>query len=414
MQTVAAIMGSLVVVYMTIALYSFFQQLKNQHQKNQLAHELLRQKIKTASIEGIYFEQARLCWNGTRKFVVTRKTEEANDICSFELKPHDGKILPLFQPGQFLTFQLHLPGQEKPVIRCYSLSDCPSIEKYRVTIKKVPDGLGSGYFHNEVQQGTILDVQSPRGSFCINPTTLKPMVFIAGGVGVTPFLSMLSAIEQSRSQIEIFLFYAVQSQQDLIQSNYLQELANRHENIHVFTGFSKELPENIDKNKHFTGHLTVEYMKSILPSNNYNFYLCGPPPMMESLINGLNAWKVPKNKIHSEAFGTSSVKASKKIAEKPDSDKKEKKSTPQSTFSVTFKKSQKELKWKNSDEDLLSFAEAAGISVEAGCRAGSCGSCETAIQSGSVSYLKPPGYQCPLGSCLPCVAIPDSPLELDL
>ena len=411
MQIVGAMMGSAVVIYMTVAVLSLLQQSRRKQQHSLLAYELLRQKIKSSIVERFYLDQAHLCWNGTRKFVVVSKTEEANGIYSFDLKPHDGRVLPLFQPGQFLTFQLNVPGQEKPIVRCYSLSDAPSIEQYQVTIKRVESGLGSGYFHDDVQEGTILDVQSPRGSFCINPTTAKPMVFIAGGVGVTPFLSMLKAIDQSQTKSEIYLFYAVQSDQDIVQYDYLKNLADRHENIHIYTGFSNSSVTDTNNQSQFSGHLTIDYLQSVLPSSNFDFYMCGPPSMMKSLINGLNSWKVPTKNIFSEAFGTPSVKAAIKNI---DAETKKSRVKTESLPTITFKKSKTEKIWNPTDDDLLSFAESANISVEAGCRAGSCGSCETAIRSGSVKYLTPPGYECPKGSCLPCVAIPESDLELDL
>ena len=82
-------------------------------------------------------EQSQSGWNGCRKFTVARKVAECEDVNAFYLKPHDGRPLPAFKPGQYLTFQLDLPGRDKPLIRCYSLSDSPhQKEYYRVTIMK--------------------------------------------------------------------------------------------------------------------------------------------------------------------------------------------------------------------------------------------------------------------------------------
>ena len=84
-------------------------------------------------------EKGELSWNGFRKFEIMRKEPEGGGICSFYLSPHDKKPLPPFDPGQYLTFQLPIPGQRKAVIRCYSLSDSPTHpDYYRVSIKAVP------------------------------------------------------------------------------------------------------------------------------------------------------------------------------------------------------------------------------------------------------------------------------------
>ena len=74
-------------------------------------------------------EKAERTWDGFRKFVVARKVMETKDVCSFYLEPHDRRPLPSFQPGQYLTFRIPVPGLPKPVVRCYSLSDAPNRAK---------------------------------------------------------------------------------------------------------------------------------------------------------------------------------------------------------------------------------------------------------------------------------------------
>ncbi|MCK5377240.1 MAG: hypothetical protein KAJ97_09175, partial [Acidobacteria bacterium] len=127
----------------------------------------------------VYLEAARterdrtqLSWDGYRKFEVARKVLEAKDIYSFYLKPHDRQPLPSFDPGQHLTFQLRVPNQSKPVVRCYSLSDTPlERDHYRVTIKHIagqgdnPPGVASSYLCQETREGDIVDVQAPSGHF---------------------------------------------------------------------------------------------------------------------------------------------------------------------------------------------------------------------------------------------------------
>ncbi len=120
---------------------------------------------------------------------------ETGDICSFYLEPHDRRPLPSFMPGQYLTFRLNIPGQAKPVIRCYSLSDGPKAEYFRVTIKKVgpppgkadgKPGLVSSHFHDQIEQGDIVDVKAPGGQFFLDPAEDTPAVLIGGGIGLTP------------------------------------------------------------------------------------------------------------------------------------------------------------------------------------------------------------------------------------
>jgi ferredoxin-NADP reductase len=112
-----------------------------------------------------------------------------------------GKVLPPFLPGQFLTFRLDVPttGGTEQIIRCYSLSDAPRPDSYRVSIKRVlppegsqlPAGRSSSFFHDQVAVGSLLQVRAPAGHFHIDRSD-APVVLIGGGIGITPMLSMLN------------------------------------------------------------------------------------------------------------------------------------------------------------------------------------------------------------------------------
>ena len=160
---------------------SVFQQLKRSRFENErldLELSLLRNRLEGERERRLASSQTSLPWNGFRKFVVKKKVPEADHQTSFYLSPHDGKTLPGFLPGQYLTFQLPVPGQAKPVVRCYSLSDRPRDDYYRVTVKRqlapsdssdVAHGVGSGYLHDNVQEGDIIDVKAPSGHFHLDP-----------------------------------------------------------------------------------------------------------------------------------------------------------------------------------------------------------------------------------------------------
>ena len=135
-------------------------------------------------------DKGSAAWSGFRKFRVAKKIMEKGDCCSFYLEPHDGRELPAFLPGQYLTFKLKVPGQPKEVTRCYSLSDSPNPQYYRVTIKRVPPppkspelppGVSSNHFNSNVNEGDILDVKAPSGNFHIDVEAQSPVVLIGGG-----------------------------------------------------------------------------------------------------------------------------------------------------------------------------------------------------------------------------------------
>ncbi|MCP4505079.1 MAG: hypothetical protein GY826_01630, partial [Fuerstiella sp.] len=150
------VLGLTASAYLAFAGYGVLRRVLNQRHVDRIAEDLLRARLHTALAEQADREQIRLHWNGLRKFLVDRRVTESHDTTSFYLKPHDGKSLPLFHPGQFLTFRLHVPGEQRPIVRCYSLSSGPDSDTYRINVKKVMDGVASQFLHDSVQAGDLL------------------------------------------------------------------------------------------------------------------------------------------------------------------------------------------------------------------------------------------------------------------
>ena len=205
-------------------------------------------------------------------------------------------------PGQFLTFEVQPKESKKPVLRCYSLSEQPLNDYYRVTIRKVPDGLSSTYFHDEIQEGDYLNVRAPAGVFHIDLEDYAPIVMLAGGVGITPFLSMFHAIAEQTPGREAWLIYSARTASDLVLAKELERLAGLGRNLHVhFTLNEKSDGDKALRNVHYE-MVTPQLLDRLLPSVNYDFYMCGPPPMMVALEKGLKEWGVKKQHIHYENF----------------------------------------------------------------------------------------------------------------
>lgn len=364
-------------------------------------------------------EKNEFSWNGFRKFEVARKQPEGGGICSFYLRPHDNRPLPSFEPGQYLTFRLDIPSERKPVMRCYSLSDSPKPEYYRVSIKAVPPpfdqpdappGLSSNFFHNEIHEGTILDVRAPGGHFFLDTSKHTPIVLIGGGIGLTPVLSMLNQIVESGSTREVYFFYGVRNADEHVMRDHLERVAAENQNVHLHICYSH--PKETDVAGEGFQHLervSVDLFKRILPSNNYEYYFCGPPPMMNSLFEDLREWGVPEEHINYEAFGPATVKKKAEADAASSTDK----APAAGGFEVEFAKSGTKALWDPDVGSLLDFAEENGIDIDFGCRAGSCGTCITAIKSGDVDYMSEPGEKPESGSCLACVTVPKGPLVLD-
>ena len=391
--------------------------LNAERMQSRIALEKLRAQLAETRLRCREAEQAQAGWNGIRKFTVAKKIRECEDVCAFYLKPHDGRPLAPFKPGQYLTFQLDLPGRDKPLVRCYSLSDCPQqTDYYRVTIKKekapadrpdLPPGASSTYFYDVVKEGDILNVKAPTGHFFLDMTKTNPVVLIAGGVGITPMLSMANAIVASGTKREAWFFLGVRNQREHIHKAELEKLAAENDNIRLHICYSKPGPEDVKgRDYHHEGRVSAELFREVLPSSNFEYYLCGPGAFMKSITDGLEAWGVPEKDVYFEAFGPATVK---KKAAVP---------TPEETvhlakINVTFGRSGKTVRWEPSMGNLLDFAHAQGVRIDSGCCAGGCGTCAVAIKSGEVDYLKKPDAEPDPGTCLTCICRPKNDLLLD-
>lgn len=377
--------------------------------------------LSRATSTSLASEQAAVAaWSGFRTFRVDRKVIEdgAQSIASFYLVPEDKSPLPAFLPGQFLTFRLDVPapdGTAAQIVRCYSLSDAPSAASYRVSIKRVPAPVGSSFppgrssnhFHDQVQVGSTLQVRAPGGHFYIDRSD-APVVLVGGGIGITPVLSMLNWCLAEQPGREVWLFYGVRNSSEVIQQSHLLALAAAHPNFRLRLCFSSPLPgDQPGKDFHHHGRVDVALFRAELSLKPYHFYICGPTPLMESLVAGLQTWGVPDSRIHYEAFGPASIKpASGAAAVEPGA-------AAHSDIVVTFAKSGKQLPWNPGMASLLDFAETHGVRVDSGCRTGSCGSCQTTIRSGEVAYGHPPDYDPDPGSCLLCSCTPKSSVILE-
>jgi ferredoxin-NADP reductase len=418
-QIAGGLIIGLVVAQLGLLFLSSFRRFAFEKQQQHLTLEHLRQQVAAATAQRQEKEQERPVWEGYRKFVVDRRVEECPGVASFYLVPHDKRPLPSFQPGQYLTFQLKIPGQAKPVIRCYSLSDSSQAAYYRVTIKKIPPppdkpespaGLVSSFFHEHLQEGDILDVKAPRGQFFLDLSRSTPVVLIAGGIGLTPLLCMANALAARASLRETWLFYGVRNRREHIMAEHLLRLAQERETFHLRICYSNPAADDIpDRDYQFGQRISLELLKRELPSNNYEFYLCGPPGMMAALSTDLKSWGVPATAIFSEAFGPASLpRPAGPAANAP--------ATPAIAAAapeVVFAKSAKTLAWDAQAQNLLNLARAHAIDIPSGCCAGNCGTCETAVKSGEVRYLRECGWQAQAGTCLVCVAEPAGDIVLD-
>lgn len=357
-------------------------------------------------------------WKGFRDFTVDRKVPESRTITSFYLIPEDGQPLPVYLPGQFLTFRLTIPGRPRPVIRTYSLSDSPChSEYYRITIKKEPSAQdseavsGSGYFQDVVEPGTRLQVAAPRGDFFIDPQDTSPIVLLSGGVGLTPMISMLNAIVDAGVKRSVWFIHGTRNGIHHAMCRHMRQVAAGNANITVHIRYSQPRAEDIEGREYDSiGHVDLDLLKTLLPDKAMDFYLCGPPPFMNGLLKSLWDWGVPEARIRFELFGPAAL-----LQEGIGARRRQKASIAgEKAYAIDFSASGITAKWDPEYENLLEFAEDQGVFPDFSCRSGICHTCQYKVVKGDVDYnfdpLDPP-YP---GQVLLCCARPTSDLVIDV
>ena len=406
----------LVIVRVGLSLLTAFQRARVDARRQALELDRFKEELATVREMRRKLAQEPLPWNGFRKFVVRRKVVESGTVSSFHLVPHDTKSLPPFKPGQYLTFRL--PGLHRtgPLIRCYSLSDRPQTDHFRVTIKRARPpaalpgaaaGISSAIFHDQIQEGDILDLRAPAGNFTLDPTDQDPVVLIGGGIGITPIFCMLATLMHQQSRRTIWFFYGVRNRSEHLFRAEFEALLRNNPHVNLRVCYSQPGPDDRQgEDYHVHGRVTIDLLRRELPSNNFRFYYCGPGQMMEALTSGLKLWGVPDSHLHFETFGPLSVKRVSHATVTSET-------VPSTRHLVTFRKSGMALPWDGAHATLLDLAEHVGVVIASGCRAGNCGTCVVAMQSGEVNYIQPPGTPPEARTCLTCIAQPKGDVVLD-
>ncbi|MCW1927723.1 NO-inducible flavohemoprotein [Bhargavaea beijingensis] len=234
-------------------------------------------------------------WDGFKDFVVAKKVEESDVITSFYLKPADGKGVPGYKPGQYLTVRVTIPGEQYQMIRQYSLSRAPQEEMFRISVKREdecnPEGKVSTFLHRSVNVGDIVEASVPAGDFFLDTEAATPVTLISGGVGLTPMLAMFDYITSNQPERKAAFIHSARNPQLQAFDGDLREMAAGNDNATCSVRYSDS-----------EGFLDRDFLRSRVIEGS-DIYLCGPAPFMNAMIHELRAIGVPVEKIHYEFFG---------------------------------------------------------------------------------------------------------------
>ncbi|MAM38443.1 MAG: NO-inducible flavohemoprotein [Erythrobacter sp.] len=261
--------------------------------------------ILIAREDRIYTEQKETTggWNGWRDFRVDKVIRESSVISSFVLRPADGEPVMDHKPGQYLTFWFEIPGHP-PVKRNYSISSAPNGEAYRISVKREPHGLASGWLHDEAKAGTNLKVAAPAGEFFLAEHTERPVVLLSGGVGLTPMVAMLEALVEADTDVPVHYIHGTHNCDTHAMRNHVRDLATKGRAVQVTDFHQTPLGDEVkglDYDE--AGIITDEWLVANTPVAEADYYICGPRPFLRHAVSTLSLAGIPSDRIHYEFFG---------------------------------------------------------------------------------------------------------------
>ncbi|MRR15954.1 MAG: 2Fe-2S iron-sulfur cluster binding domain-containing protein [Deltaproteobacteria bacterium] len=325
---------------------------------------------------------------------LTASTKSIKVVCE------DGS-LPPFQAGQYINIVIETGGIRTS--RPYSIASSPTqTGYYEIAVRRVEDGFVSNYLLDCLKPGDRLESSSPAGNFHYNPLFHgSDLAFIAGGSGITPFMSMIRELADKNLNRRVHLLYGCRVEDDIIYRDELQRISEAHRNFTWDLVVSEPSPACIG----LKGFIDASLIKETLQGPDWTYYICGPEAMYQFCLPQLVKLEIPARKTKVEVMG-----APKRIDSYPGWPENVKAGD---VFQVAIKG--KKTISAIASEPLMISLERAGMTIPALCRSGECSLCRTKLLAGKV--YQPSGVKLrksdrAFGYIHPCTAYPLSDLEI--
>jgi ferredoxin-NADP reductase/MOSC domain-containing protein YiiM len=351
---------------------------------------------------------------GFRPLKVTTIDKESADVVSLTMQHPDGQPLPEALPGQYVVLRLRPSVGGAPIFRSYSLSGPVSADRYRISVKIEPNGVGGSFLRDRVRAGDFLEVSSPRGSFILQSGE-GPVVLLSAGIGATPVLAMLYVMSTARSTRPVLWLHAARDGKHLPFAAEVRRLVSDLAHGRSFVCLSQpEAADRLGTDFDASGRLSPAMFDKAGLTKDADVYLCGPSAFMTEMRTALAELGVKPDSIHLEIFNggesrTPGVAAAEtKPPHRPPADL-------ETGPLVSFARSGIAAHWNPSAyRSLLELAEACDVPVRWACRTGVCHNCESGLVSGEVAYQPEPLDLPATGNLLICCSRPVGDVVVDL
>ena len=342
---------------------------------------------------------------GFTETIVLAVLEEATDIRTFRLSRPQGFD---FTAGQFVPVRVLVDG--KPHVRCYSISSSPDSRGYfEISVRR--QGLVSTTLHATLRTGSRLPIGRPAGQFVYPAGDDRPLALLAGGIGITPLLSMLRHAIACDPARPIVLLYSARNPQAAAFYSELQLIAQRHPQVRIAMTMSEPATPAPWRRGHIDAQMVRQYVAH--PSHTI-FCICGPSAMMTAMTELLTAEGVPASQIRLENFDTALAATQINAPAATVQTAAPRSSAGTTQYEITFATTGRAVT-SDGTHTLLEMAEAEGVAIPSSCRSGVCQACRTRVADGDVdcqsSVLDPDDRAA--GFILPCVSWAQSDCVLE-
>ncbi|MFB9887419.1 hybrid-cluster NAD(P)-dependent oxidoreductase [Balneatrix alpica] len=322
-------------------------------------------------------------WTNGRHLVrcvkVIQETWDVRTFCFMAEQP----VLFFFKPGQFVTLELEIEG--KPIMRSYTISSSPSVPySFSITVKRVPGGQVSNWLHDNMQEGNELAVHGPVGLFNAIDYPSDKILYLSGGVGVTPVMSMARWYFDTNANVDMVFVHSARSPKDIIFRRELEHMDSRVANFRV--ALICERQEIGETWSGYRGFLNQAMLELIAPDfMEREIFCCGPTPYMNAVKRMLEANGFDMSRYHEESFGATPVEVKEDVLELAKQAQEEAEEVDSSDLlTVEFSKTGKSVKILPG-ETVHAAAAKLGLHIPKACGMGICGTCRVLKTAGSVT-----------------------------
>ena len=343
--------------------------------------------------------------------------QETVDVKSFFFRPRQASVF-AFLPGQFITLELPINGET--INRSYTISSSPTRPNViSITVKRKPDGIVSNWLHDHMQVGMQISALGPTGDFTCVLHPAHKYLFLSGGSGITPLMSMARSFHELAEDADIVFVHSARSPADIIFRRELDLMAFNQPHFHLAF-----MCEKVDKKPNWRlqpefiteGFLSLESLNLTSPDFlTREIFTCGPAPYMAAVRNLLTAIGFNMQHYHEESFSFGELPSAVKSEVIADENESVTGTEIKPSFSVELTKSGITVQCAT-DQFVLDAARAAGLRLPSSCSKGLCGTCKSKLVSGQVDMKHGGGIrqrEIDQGLFLPCCAKPLSNLVIE-